>query len=43
MVPDQNILKSYLWDGKYTNNSSISMMYSPEFSISPMDICVYIQ
>lgn len=43
MVPDQKILKSDLWDGKYTNNYSISMMCSPEIQIFPMDICVYIQ
>lgn len=43
MFPDQKMLKSYLWNGKYKNNSSISMMCSPEIQIPPVDICVYIQ
>lgn len=43
MAPDQKIIRSDLWDGKYTNNSSVSMMCFPEIQIPPMDICVYIQ
>lgn len=43
MVPNKRILKSDLWDGKYTNKSSISVMCSSETQIPPIDISIFIQ
>lgn len=41
MVPDKNVLKSDLWEGKCTKNSSIYMICSSE--IPPIDISIFIQ
>lgn len=43
MVSNEKILKSDLLDGKYTNNSSISMMCSSENQIPSINISIFIQ